>query len=73
MTWQGYNRNASAWKLPVVQGFVSKMLGYFQPETKTLPLILLPNYPSTNILQIFTKTCSITYIVYTQQGKQISV
>jgi len=62
MTSQGYNRNMSAGKLPVVQVFTSKMLRYFQPENKMLPQILLPNSPSPIFLQIFTKTCSHIYI-----------
>lgn len=73
MTLQGYNRNMSAGKSPIVQIFISKMVGYFQPENKRFPQILLPNCPSTNILQIFTTTCSYICIVCTKHGKQISV
>lgn len=57
----------SAGKLPVVQFFISKVLGYFQPENKTFPQILLPNSPSTTILQIFTKPAHI-YILFIQNN-----
>lgn len=50
VTLQGYNRNMSAEKSPVVQIFVSKMVGYFQPEKKKG---FLKSYFQTVLPQIF--------------------